>query len=174
VTDENVFIAATCGEKGIAFLKGKARGNIRKIKAEKIRDYTVTVDSDIYSVTLDGNTVHVDGKQFSIGVKEGAERSKAADAALSRLASYKPGAAGASASPGGPAIIPVPTPIPGIIISIDVEKGDTVRYGDILAVVEVMKMETEIKSPANGTVSSIEVSQGDHLETGQVIMRLSE
>jgi biotin carboxyl carrier protein len=37
-----------------------------------------------------------------------------------------------------------------------------------------MKMETEIKSPANGVVSSIEVSQGDHLDIGQVIMRLSE
>ena len=38
VTDENVFIAATCGEKGIAFLKGKARENIRKVRAEKVRD----------------------------------------------------------------------------------------------------------------------------------------
>jgi pyruvate carboxylase subunit B len=172
VTDENVFIAATCGEKGIAFLKGKARENIRKIRAEKIRDYTVTIDKDIFSVTLDGNTAHVDGKQYSIGVKEGTERTRGTDKALSRLAEYKPGA-GASASAGGPAIIPVPTPIPGIIIRIDVEKGDTVKYGDILAVVEVMKMETEIKSPANGVVQSIEVSQGDHLETGQVIMSLS-
>ena len=68
----------------------------------------------------------------------------------------------------------MPSPIPGIIIKINVEKDDNVRYGDILAVVEVMKMETEIKSPANGVVSSIEVSRGDHLATGQVIMRLSE
>jgi pyruvate carboxylase subunit B len=180
VTDENIFIAATCGEKGIVFLKGEARENIRKIKTDKDRGYTVTVDGDTYSVTLDGNTALVNGRPYSIGIKEGAEGEGTAGAALSRHAipGADPGsrAAGAYASPasGGPGTTPVPSPIPGIIIKINVEKGDSVRYGDILAVVEVMKMETEIKSPANGVVSSIEVSRGDHLSTGEIIMRLSE
>ncbi len=175
VTDENTFIAATCGEKGIAFLKEEALENIRKIKTEKERGYTVTIDGDAYSVTLDGNTALVDGKQYSIGVKEGTGRDGAAEAALSHHAIPGPAAKpDDSHSSGGKGTIPVPSPIPGIIIKINVEKGDNVRYGDILAVVEVMKMETEIKSPANGAVSSIEVSRGDHLSTGQVIMRLSE
>ena len=186
VTDENIFIAATCGEKGIAFLKGEARENIRKIKTDKDRGYTVTVDGDTYSVTLDGNTALVNGRQYSIGIREGAEGDGTAGAALSRHA--VPGAdsgdrpnaprstAGPDASPSsrGTGTIPIPSPIPGIIIRINVEKGDSVRYGDILAIVEVMKMETEIKSPANGVVSSIEVSRGDHLSTGEIIMRLSE
>ena len=174
VSEENLFIAATCKEKGIAFLKGEARENIRKKKTEKVRDYTVTVDGDKYSVILDENTALVNGRQYSIGVKEGAEGGQAAAAALSRQATPGPSAgAGDSPSSIGAGTIPVPSPIPGIIIRFDVEKGDSVKTGDSLAVIEVMKMETEIKSPANGVVSSIDVSRGDHLTTGQVIMRLS-
>ncbi len=166
VTEENIFIAATCGGKGIAFLKGEAVENIRRVKTEKDRGYTVTVDGDAYSVTLDGDTALVNGRQYSIGIKEGAERTGNPDTGLSSRA--KP------AHSSGTGAISVPSPIPGIIIKINVEKGDSVIYGEILAIVEVMKMETEIKSPANGIVSSIDVSRGDHLSTGQIIMRLSE
>lgn len=175
VSDENIFIAATCEEKGIAFLKGEARENIRKIQTKKDRSYTVTVDGDDYSVTLDGDKALVDGKPYSIGVKEGAGKTGRAGAGPSGRSMPEPSSAAAeSPSHSSAGTISVPSPIPGIIIKINVEMGDSVIYGEILAIVEVMKMETEIKSPANGIVSSIEVSRGDHLATGQTIMRLSE
>ena len=50
-----------------------------------------------------------------------------------------------------------------------VEEGDSVEENDVIAVIEAMKMETEIKSTCAGTVKSIEVSQGDKVEAGQVL-----
>ena len=53
---------------------------------------------------------------------------------------------------------------------IEVEEGDEVAEGDVLLVVEAMKMETEIKSPKAGTVNAIEVAQGDKIVTGQTLV----
>ena len=51
-----------------------------------------------------------------------------------------------------------------------VEEGDVIDAGDVIAVIEAMKMETEIKSPVSGTVSSVEIEVGNQIQTGQVLV----
>ena len=54
-----------------------------------------------------------------------------------------------------------------------VEEGDSIAEGDVIAVVEAMKMETEIKSPVGGTVKSVEIEVGNQVQTGQVLVTVA-
>ena len=54
-----------------------------------------------------------------------------------------------------------------------VEEGDSIAEGDVIAVVEAMKMETEIKSPKGGTVKSVEIEVGNRVQTGQVLVTIA-
>ena len=65
------------------------------------------------------------------------------------------------------------SPLPGVIISIDVKEGQAVKKGQKVAVLEAMKMENEIAAPADGVVTSIRVSKGDSLQEGDEIMKIA-
>ena len=65
------------------------------------------------------------------------------------------------------------SPLPGVIIDIRVKVGDKVKTGDVVAVLEAMKMENEIQSEYDGTVTSVNVSQGDSILEGALIVSLS-
>ena len=67
----------------------------------------------------------------------------------------------------------VEAPMPGKILDIKVKAGDAVGYGQVVIIMEAMKMETEIVAPAAGTVASINVSTGDSVETGAVLVTLN-
>lgn len=69
--------------------------------------------------------------------------------------------------------IDVTAPMAGIIIGLNVEEGEKVTSGDVLAMLEIMKMETEINAPSSGIVESIEVSKGQEVTMGDVLMRIS-
>lgn len=164
MSDENIFIAATCKEKGILFLKGQAKVNIR-LKETKVAEpstaakaasngYTVTVNDKKYSVVISGNTATVNGKTYSIGVKEGTE-----------IAAAKPASDAQS--------IVVKAPLPGLVLRINVSVGDEVTNGQELLVLEAMKMETPISSPGSGKITSIEVSQGDQVSAGRVLLGIN-
>ncbi len=163
-SDENIFIAATCKEKGILFLKGQAKVNIRlKEKKESepsatakaaSKGYTVTVNDKKYSVVVSGNTATVNGKNYSIDVKEGTE--SAAEKPVS----------------GAQSTI-VKAPLPGLVLRINVSVGDEVSNGQELLVLEAMKMETPISSPGSGKITSIDVSQGDQVSAGQVLLGIN-
>ena len=162
-TDENIFIASTCKEKGIAFLKGEATVGVRKNVSTEIKKdagssdgYTVTVNNKEYAVKIDGNSACVNGKNYTIDVQEGIKSDKASSPACSSSDSYS-----------------VSAPLPGLILKINVDVGDSVNEGDTLLVLEAMKMETEIKASAEGTVSSINVSAGDQVTVGQVLVGLN-
>ena len=60
----------------------------------------------------------------------------------------------------------IPAPLPGSIFSLKVSVGDTVSEGDVVLIMESMKMESEVKSPLSGTVQSIAVKEGDNVQTG--------
>jgi pyruvate carboxylase subunit B len=164
-TDENVFIVATCKEKGVAYLKGEARPNIRKVdpKAEaKKADvgakagadaYTVTVDGSKYNVSFSGDTAKVNGKSYNINVAEGTGGGSA------------PAVSGDAKK--------IEAAMPGLIIRIDCSEGDTVNEGDVLIIMEAMKMEMEVKSPYTGTVSAIKVSQGDQVTSGAELVLIN-
>ena len=162
LSDENIFIAATCKEKGILYLQGKAKPNIRKIDPNAPKggngggdgSYAVKVGNKSFNVTIAGNKATVNGKSFDIDVKAGA-------------AAAAP-AAGASA--GGNQ--EVKAPLPGLVLRISVNEGASVNAGDEILVLEAMKMETPIKAAAAGTVKSICVKQGDQVTAGQVLVTL--
>ncbi len=162
VTDENTFIAATCRDKGIAFLKGEAKLGIRY--AEKTADqnsaqsqspvsYNVSVGKRTYSVTMEGNQAVVNGKAYPVEVRESTTGAQSSG----------------QASPSGNGE-PVPAPIPGIVMSMAVTPGDHVRSGDTLLVLEAMKMEVEVNSPVNGVVCSVDVSVGDQVAAEQPLV----
>ena len=80
--------------------------------------------------------------------------------------------AAAPAAPAG-AGVTVKSPLPGVIISIDVKEGQAVKKGQKVAVLEAMKMENEIQADADGTVAAILVSKGDSVLEGAEILRIA-
>ena len=69
--------------------------------------------------------------------------------------------------------VSVKAPMPGTIMKINVAVGDKVKKGDIVCVLEAMKMENDICAPEDGVVSSVEVSQGASVATDAVVVTLS-
>jgi pyruvate carboxylase subunit B len=166
-TEENLFISATCKEKGIAFLKGEATLGIRK-KSRKDKasagggadskepaGYTVNVNGKAYSILMEDGKAVVDGKVYSIDVQEGAEPTNVVPAS-------KAEAATADAKS-------VKAPMPGMIVRITCSVSQHVNAGDTLLVLEAMKMEVEVKAPVSGTVSSIAVTKGTQVTAGHVL-----
>ena len=103
-----------------------------------------------YAIALDGNKAKVNGKDYDFSVKEGIE------------------AKGTSSGEG----TPVKAALPGNVLKVLVSEGDTIEEGDVIAVIEAMKMETEIKSPASGTIQSVEIEVGNKVQTGQVLVTI--
>ncbi len=164
-TDENLFIAATCKEKGIAFLQGEAKVGVRKTSRKHADEaprpasvpegYTVTVDGKAYAIFLENATATVNGKVYSVDVKEGASAAHA-------VPTEKAQAATADAKS-------VKAPMPGTVVRVSCAVADSIKAGDELVVLEAMKMELPIKAPADGTVTSIAVSSGDQVTAGQIL-----
>lgn len=67
---------------------------------------------------------------------------------------------------------PITSPMPGVIVSVNVTTGQRVKSGDILVILEAMKMENEIVAPRDGVVGSISVAQNDSVDTGSALMML--
>ena len=123
------------------------------------------VKGSVVTATEDGSTsvirttdVEVDGKRFSVSMSVPSSKSQ-----IRRSAS----STGASAS-GGDGKISVP--MQGTIVKIQVAVGDTVQSGDILLVLEAMKMENNISSDVDGTISEIGVSEGDSVGAGDIVI----
>lgn len=104
--------------------------------------------------------VVVNGAEYEVGVEE-----------------IKDGAAAvatATAAPAAPAAAPVggeqiKAPMTGTILSVNVSNGAKVRKGDVLFILEALKMENEIMSPCDGTVSSVNVQKGASVENGTLL-----
>lgn len=107
--------------------------------------------------------VVVNGKQYSVEVEEDGSESVSAVSVAAPVAADKPAAKPAVA--GGTA---VNSPLPGLILSLAQSEGAKVKKGDKLIVLEAMKMENDVFSPADGTVSYA-VKKGDNVETGAVL-----
>jgi len=161
INDENIFIAASCKEKGIAFLKGKAKVNVRKI------DKNANKKEENKKVATTGNaeyTVVVNGQKYNVQVSEGFDASVEVKTVAPAVAS--------SSSNQSSTGFEVKATLPGSVFKITSSVGQTVKKGDVLLVLEAMKMEIEIVSPKDGVISAILVKQGDNVEDGQALVAL--
>ena len=160
INDENVFIAASCKEKGIAFLKGEAKVNVRKIDKNKSKkegnQKVATTGSGEY-------TVVVNGQKYNVQVSEGLDASV-------EVKSVTP--VSKVEAPQKSSGFEVKATLPGSVFKVMSSVGQSVKKGDILLVLEAMKMEIEIVAPQDGVVSSILVKQGDNVEDGQTLVVL--
>jgi len=165
-TDENLFIVATCKEKGLTFLRGEAKVQIRKNAAktpgggdtaahgDDTGVFRVTVNDKTYRVERKADALVVDGKPYRIRVAEG-------DAS---------GATETPAAGGDGDIAEIKAPMPGSIFKLSCKEGDDVAEGDILVVLEAMKMELPVKAPRAGRVQAVEVTMGEVVKSGQVLV----
>ena len=157
VTDENIFIAASCKEKGILFLKDPAKAPMgcrfaeeAKPAAAKGGAVTVTINGKAYGVEIKG-----DGKAVVNG--------KAVD--FKTEAGLKAAPAAAAAPAGGTEI---KAPVPGTVLRVTASNGQSVAKGDEILVMDVMKMETPVTAPCDGTVT-VTVNATDKVATGDVL-----
>ena len=132
-----------------------------------------------YKVTLKGRTYEVEveaGEAILLDEYEAIAPSApaAAPAAAAPAAAPAPAAA---AAPAAPAVTgagdPVNAPMPGNILKVNVSQGQAVKSGDVLCVLEAMKMENEIMAPKDGTVTQVLVSKGSTVDTGAALVVLN-
>ena len=168
VTEENIFIVAACGEKGLKYLQGDKPMGIRYKEADKPKAaaakggaYTANVDGKNVAVELnaagDAYTATVNGKSFTVKVSEGIAAATAAAA---------PAASGAATA--------LPAPLPGTVMKIMVEVGEEVAADDVILVMEAMKMETEVKAPKAGVIREINVSTSQVVAAGDTLVMIEE
>ena len=171
VTDENLFIVASCEDKGILFLKGKSTIGVRKNQPPEVAKaaakagksaglpgaYDVSVNGQSYNVRFEGANAIVNGTSYQISVKE------ATAAAIASTAPAIP------ASGAGEDIL---SQLPGLVLRIEKPAGSAVKKGDTILVVESMKMETPVVAPKDGTVAAILVNQGDQVASEQPLARI--
>lgn len=157
VTDENLFIASTCMEKGIAFLKGNGPLGVRKnvpvtpsTTSAGSGPVHVVVDGTSYTVDVQGDVAIVDGQRFTVSAGD-----------------VEAGPSGNAASGG----TEVKAELSAKVFKVLVSEGQSVKQGENLLILEALKMEIEVPSPSAGKVGRIcvdvaqQVSAGDTLVT---------
>ncbi len=173
VTDENIFIAAACKEKGIRFLKGEAEIGVRKIdktapaaattqtaaaapakSPDGPAEYTVTVNGKDHFMAFEDDMVTVDGKVYRVAIKPEAGGVSAPAAAATATAAT---------------VTEVKAQMPGAVYKQLVHAGDQVHEGEAILILEAMKMEMEVVSPVDGTVEKIHFAVGQQVTAGQVL-----
>lgn len=163
VTEENIFIAAACKEKGIAYLKGEGKVMVRK-NSDTIKPATKS-GSNQFSVTVNGHNYNVevaDGfDNFKVKSITPAKPSQSTETKEEVKVVSSTGASNeitATMSAG--------------VFKILVNIGDSVKAGQTVVILEAMKMEIPIEAGCDGEVEEILISQGQTVEDGQLLVKL--
>ncbi|MBP5160729.1 MAG: biotin/lipoyl-binding protein [Alphaproteobacteria bacterium] len=153
ITDENIFIVAACGDKGLAFLRGDGKVAVRYAQQSQAPKgpLNVVLDGTSYEVKVEAGQVFVNGKALNYQVSEGKEVSSPTSAATAQ---------------------DVTAPMAGTVTKLLVKEGDKVAAGQALLILEVMKMENTISAEQAGVVKKIEVAEGARVVAGQPLIRL--
>jgi pyruvate carboxylase subunit B len=168
-TDESIFIASALKDKGIAFLKGDRTDGVRKLDPKAAAggsatgsgasSYTVKINSRRYEVAFEGGSAKVNGKAYNYSISEGTGAGSSAPST-------------ATGTTTGDGEI-VSAELAGQILRVLANEGDTVAEGDVLLVLEALKMEIEIKAPCAGTISAILVSADQSVSTGDALVEIA-
>ena len=162
-TEENIFIAAACHDKGITFLKGEAEVNVRKKS-------NMQTNKGAKKMSTGNYTVVVDGQKFSVQVAEGDANIQvtAVNGESFSMPAPKPVAPAAPVAPkiDGTAVNAM---LPGSVWKISASVGQSVAEGDVLLILESMKMEIDVVAPCSGVVKSLYVNINYKLVEGQLV-----
>jgi pyruvate carboxylase subunit B len=164
VSDENIFIIASCEEKGYMFLEGKASVNVRKeiAKATSVPNDSNKDELDIaiggknYHIKLATGEATVNGKKYNFTLDSNKVATSTLVAKNNSDVSHE-----------------VQSPLPGIVLKINVKNEQQVNIGDTVLVLEAMKMENPIKAQVAG-VLSLKVSQGQQIKVGEALFVIKE
>lgn len=121
-----------------------------------MKNYTITVNGNVYDVT----------------VEEGASTGAVTSAPVAPKAAPKaaPAPAAKPAATGSAGSVKINAPMPGKIVAVKANVGDAVKKGQVVLVLEAMKMENDITAPADCVISSIAVNSGATVATGDVLV----
>ncbi len=150
-SEENIFIAAACKEKGIAYLKGETKVNVRKINS---MPKPVSADKNRFTIAVNGNKYHVEvysGFDKDVNIKSVQKLGDTGDTQVK--ADSESILAGIS----------------GNVFKIYINAGDEVKAGQVVMILEAMKMEIEVNAPKDGIIEQICVKTGDSVSENDVV-----
>jgi len=172
VSDEHIFIACAGDKKGIDFLKGDSPLMVRK-HANKLADDSAALSQG--DKAMAGNyTVVVDGKSYQVQVSDG-DGSMAVTPAASASTSSTPATEAtptAATTAAGKGSFEILSQTPGQVWKVLKAAGDPVEEGEVILILEAMKMEIEIASPKAGTLATVDVNINDSVQDGQLLATL--
>lgn len=145
-----------------------------------MKTYKFKINGKEYTVDING----IEGKNADVTVNGVAYNVELENGLPSQPAPVAAPAGQTAPSPSAPAAAPVQTapagsgtavksPLPGVIISIDVKEGQAIKKGQKVAVLEAMKMENEIQADVDGTVTAIFVQKGDSVLEGADLLKIA-
>ncbi len=132
-----------------------------------MKNYTITVNGNVYDVCVEEGAYVASAAPVAAAP---VAAPVAAPAAAPKAAPAAPKAAAPAGAEGG---VKINAPMPGKILKVVATVGAAVKKGEVLVVLEAMKMENDIVAPQDGTVASVNVSVGQNVETGEVLVTLN-
>ena len=164
-TEENIFIAAACADKGIEFLKGETKVNVRK-KSDSDNAESSPKKQEA-SGDVSSYTILLDGEKYNVQVAPGTDIN--ITAAPSKETNQVQEVQTSAPSGSGNNVL---APVNGVVVKIVANPGDSVAADQTVVILESMKMEIEVKAGSDGKLSSVNITKGQNVEEGQPIFTL--
>ena len=138
-----------------------------------MKNYTITVNGTAYEVTVEEG--FTGAASAAPAPRAAAPAPKPAPAPAAPAPAPAPAAPAPAPAPATPAAgsVPVTAPMPGKILGVKLQAGAAVKRGQVILILEAMKMENEIVAPQDGTIASINVAVGDMVEPGATLATLN-